>query len=123
MDIGITRIDHQNISGYGDIGTLGITLKDDISTLKLSGPVYKTLMLKAKQIKAINKNEALLSLNAGEDSVVVTNNPSITGIHSSTLDKSGIKVYPNPASGSLNLDINSADVKEIRMLNMIGEIV
>lgn len=120
MDVGITRIDHQNISGFGKIGDLGITLKDDVA-LKSASTIFKTLTLDAIQIKAIDKDENLIQLNVVPDNLVV-GNAVLTGINKYNTS-TGVKIYPNPASGIINLDLNSSDVNELKLVNIIGETV
>jgi hypothetical protein len=120
LDVGITRIDHQNISGFGKIGDLGITLKDDIA-LKIAAPIYKTLTIEATQIKAISNNETIIPLNEVPKSVVVQNT-AVTGIHKYTANTS-VAIYPNPASGSFTVNVNASDVKEMKLTNILGETV
>ncbi|MBI2270765.1 MAG: T9SS type A sorting domain-containing protein [Bacteroidetes bacterium] len=120
MDVGITRIDHQNVSGFGKIGDLNIYMRDDISG-KIASTLYKKLMLQAVQVKAISKDESIIQLNAGKDSIIVKQDVT-TGLNKYSISN-GIKVYPNPASGSFTVDVNSGDVKEMKLVNIIGETV
>ncbi|MCC6691105.1 MAG: T9SS type A sorting domain-containing protein [Bacteroidia bacterium] len=120
MDIGITRTDHQNISGFGTIGDLSITMRDNIQ-LKVAETFAKTLTLDAVQIKAIDKDENLIPLNAVSDDVVVVNaNPLSINRYKANVD---VRVYPNPASGLINIALGTADVKELKLVNIIGETV
>ncbi|MBI2269997.1 MAG: T9SS type A sorting domain-containing protein [Bacteroidetes bacterium] len=120
LDVGITRIDHTNISGFGKIGDLSITMKDDIS-LKAASKIYKTLTLDAVQIKAISNDETLIPLNVVSSSVVVENADPMS-INKYKAD-AAVRIYPNPASGLINLELNNADVKELKLVNIIGETV
>ncbi len=120
LDVGITRIDHQNISGSGIIGSLGITMRDDILAFKITGPTYKTLMLSAQSVMAISNNDSIIQLNAVQDSVVVEQLP--TGIKNLNANNA-VKVYPNPASGSFTVELNASSVKELKLINIVGETI
>jgi len=116
LDVGITRIDHKAISGSGTIGVLNITMKDDI-LLRMKTHYY-LLNLFATQIKAINNNDSVLEVNGVPVSIVVSQ--VSTGINSLNIS-SGIKLYPNPASGSFTIDLSQNQVKEMDLFNVIGE--
>lgn len=113
MDVGITRIDHQNVSGFGKIGELDIYMRDDISG-KIASTLYKKLMLQAVQIRAISKDESIIQLNAGKDSVIVEQGIT-TSINKYNKSKV-VTVYPNPASDKFIIDLSMTNVKEIRLL-------
>ncbi len=120
LEVGITRTDHQDISGSGTVATLNIGMKDDIG-MRTSGRIFKTLMLSAVQVKAINSNDSAISFNAVADSVVVEQGGTagINGLSST----SNVKIYPNPASGSFSVELNSLAVQKIQLMNVLGEIV
>lgn len=120
MDIGITRIDHKNISGFGQIGELSIYMRDDISG-KITSTIYKTLHLEAVQIKAISKDESTVQVNAGKDSVVVGQGTT-TGLQQQSIS-TNVVVFPNPTSNSFTIDLNNSDVKEMKLTNILGETV
>ena len=120
MDVGITRIDHQNISGSGQIGELGFTLKDDVA-LKFANPEFKTLTLEATQITLINKDDSIIQVNSLPDSVVVQNN--FTTRVPVVAKNIPIRVYPNPVSSVLLLDLNKNNALEVKLVNMLGECI
>lgn len=113
LDIGISRTDHQNVSGFGKIGDLIIIPKGNSE--------YKKLIVSASAIKAIDKSETLLSLNAGKDSVVIKKQ-ILTGIGQHQTGAT-IGVYPNPSSDVINIDLSVHEVKEVKITSIVGEVI
>jgi hypothetical protein len=120
MDIAIVRTNQQNVSGYGKIAELNFRVKDDVSG-QPSGTIYKTLTLETSKLKSISSAEVIIPVNVGKDSVVIKNAGPL-GIRQHTHSGS-VKVYPNPTSGIINVDINMVDVKLVRLINILGETV
>lgn len=120
MDIAIVRTNHQDVSGYGKIAELNLRLKDDMSG-QPSGTVYKKLILETSKLRSINATEVIVPLNIGKDSVIIKNTGPL-GIKQHVRSGS-VKVYPNPASGIINIDISMAEVQTIQLVNILGETV
>ena len=120
LDVGITRIDHKNVSGSGQIGELNFYMREDIAG-KISGTLMKTLTLETSLIKAISKDETIIPINVGKDSIVTVQKAPL-GISSYASSKT-MRVYPNPTAGVLNVDLSGNETKEVKLVNIIGEVI
>lgn len=118
IDIALTRIDGQNISGSGPIAKLHVTIEDII------------LLNQQNDDKFINFNIIDVRL------IDVTEQQKETGPLSSTVLLAGqatnikelgkafnVEVYPNPASNWLMIDGSNVEVKQIEMLDLNGALI
>jgi len=113
VDIGMTRIDHTNVSGFGQIGELNFVMQDD-----LAGIIAKTLQLTFSNVIVISNDESIIPVGTGGDSLVVV------GIDDAQyLLEKHIKVYPNPASRTVHISLNNIKAEKIRLMNVLGEIL
>ncbi|MBL7893379.1 MAG: T9SS type A sorting domain-containing protein, partial [Bacteroidia bacterium] len=119
MDIGITRINHQNISNYGEIGELTIPIKNSMPDLPVQK--YHTLFISDSQVRAVSNDGSDVPINFGIDSVVIEM-PDVIGIAKHNTS-GGITLFPNPASDIINVELNNISVKEMRLINILGETV
>ena len=120
VDIGITRTDHMNISGNGEVCSINITVNN------VSG-IYSAKMLNVYEyftisnVVLLDKDGNPLSLNVQGDSVQILN-----GLHDLTLDNK-IKVYPNPANQfvfvSSSLPINNIELFDITGREVYSSII
>ncbi len=115
MDIGITRTDHKNISGYGEIGKLTIIMPDNVGGKRL---IRKELRFGLENIKAIDNVEDDISLYTVGDSVLFYGYSS--GIAPLTNTDNNIRLYPNPAQSTLHLDAGKELISEIGISDMLG---
>jgi len=116
LNIGITRIDHKNISGYGELGTLSIVMQDNVGGKTW---IDRTVILNVQDVKMITATENLIPIFATSDSMRVSFNHS-SGINN-ILPDNAIQMYPNPVSQSMTLDAGNQLIQEIRIMNVVGE--
>ncbi len=95
IDLGLTRIDHKNVSGYGNFAILSIPVKATISQKNIKTALS---ISNNTQISFDGKN---IPLYFSSDSVVVTQHTNAINPVSQFL--SGINVYPNPFSSSASV--------------------
>jgi hypothetical protein len=112
IDVGVTRTDHTNVSGSGQIGVLSVTMNTE---------VYGKTLISVGQTTCISNAEAIIQLNSGKDSVFVSNSGP-TGINSMS-DSRTVNIYPNPTSGSFVVDLNGNEVREMKLINVFGQTV
>lgn len=115
LDIGLTRIDNTNKSGYGKIGELNLPIRVDLPG---NNPIK--LFIKTTKIRSINNAETNIALNSGIDSVIVIPKGSPLAINKYS-NSSKVSVYPNPTSGLITIELNASDIKSIRLVNILGE--
>lgn len=70
VEVGITRIDHQDTSGYGEICRIGIAMQDDISA-KVESFIAKTAAFQLDGAAMVAADERITFLSGDIDSVVV----------------------------------------------------
>ena len=121
MDVALTRIDHQNISGHGTIGELNFITIDNLSGKET---LYQTLDLYITDVKLIRNNEDEVQLGIQNDSIVVTNLG--ISVHELNSLEAGISVYPNPTKDVLNVVIESTAFGQqttAEILNATGQVI
>ena|GEM_PF-5773280 len=117
MDIGITRTDHNNISGYGQIGVLNIITPDNVGGKR---EVTKELNFDVENAKAIDNKESDISLYTSGDSTLFY---GYSAVKSPNYVANHVKIYPNPANSVLHLDAYKDFISEITVSNILGESV
>lgn len=118
LDIAVTRTNHTNISGYGQIGTLDIVMKDDIVP-KLASTFTKKFQLDITSVKAIKVDETPVFLNALKDSVIIKVYQVMTGINNS-IGADEFVVYPNPATEKLIIR-SAGIISKVELINSLGQ--
>ncbi len=98
LQIGLTRIDQQSRSGYGEIGTI----KMKITTDNINGKddLYYFLNAFINNVTMIDEEGNELQTNAGGDSVAV--HYEETSINE--LDEGLIQIYPNPSDNYIVIE-------------------
>ncbi len=124
MDVALTRIDHQNITGYGTIGELSFITIDNLSGKQT---LYETLALEITDVRLIRNDESLVPIGVQNDSIVVTDLDNAVNELSSL--EASISVYPNPTKDVLNVvfsDVNLSVVEgqtTAEILNATGQVI
>lgn len=121
MDVALTRIDHQNISGYGTIGELHFITIDNLSGKQT---LYETLQLELSDVRLIRNDESEVVLGIQNDSVVVTDLGS--AINELNTLEAGTSIYPNPARELLTVSLPAGLQGmnyELTILNAAGQAV
>lgn len=114
LDIALSRIDHVSTSGWGRIGIINFTMKDDISG---KGAISEILNLSFSGVKAIDNNENELNVFHETGSIVVTE----TGTSISENTQEGLfEIYPNPAGDIVYVKSIDAAIEQIRIYDLSG---
>lgn len=116
IDIGITRINHQNVSGYGEIAQLGFVMQDDISgKIDIQQFLFNALTsLHFTWEKFIDVQENPVNVN-----------PLPVDLHITGTDAENMttwSVYPNPASSEIRI-ATDMDVQQVQLYTMDGRLV
>lgn len=121
LDVALTRVDHQNISGYGTIGELHFITIDNLSGKQT---LYETLELEISNVRLIRNDESEVDLGIQNDSIIVTDLDN--AIHQLSSMEAAISVFPNPAKDLLTLSIaqkNGTANMKFEILNAMGELI
>jgi uncharacterized delta-60 repeat protein len=113
----VTRINHVNRSGNGEIAQI----KFKITTDNISGKnlMYYNNVNFISAVTAIDSAGNPIDLNAGVDSALVEFTP--TGIR--TIEQFQAAIYPNPASGKLFIKSDEALLEHVTLCNLLGETI
>jgi len=120
IEIAVTRTDHNNVDGFGQIGVFGIITIDNLSG-KVS--LIDTIVFVISDVTIISNDETIKNVNLGTASVIIEDIGTGIDNYNEVLS-SAIKVYPNPASDVINIEINDdININKITLTNMLGELI
>ncbi len=117
IDIALCRTNHISVSGQGSIGTVSLTMKDDISGRPLN-TLEKYLKVEITKYKLVDSN--------GDTSEVVVKNDSIkvaqlVGVKN--LDYSNqVSIFPNPAKNIVTFKSLNNTIQKIELYSIDGKI-
>jgi hypothetical protein len=117
VDIALCRTDHANVSGNGEVASVSMTMKDDISGKIMNG-VTKTLQINITKAKLIGMNGDTISYTATGDSLVVDQ------LSTSSLPVkivSQVKLYPNPAHDFTLLTSTTSNLLKAEVYSLQGK--
>lgn len=119
LEVAVARKDRINVNGYGQIGTLFFTIREDI--LRSAGPNSNNILISIDNIRVIDKNNNEI----GTDPIasIVTISP-ITSIAEKLAKKEAITVFPNPAKTSIQVVSNNINnIETIQLYTTTGQLV
>jgi hypothetical protein len=113
-DLALTRTNHTNIGGYGQIATISYTMKDDISGKDL---INLPLTLGFDRVRMITNAEHLKPIFS--DNILELRVYQEVGIGEA--GKMQVQVYPNPANSTLFVKADKVALKDMKILNLLGQ--
>jgi len=121
LDLGFTKLDQTNITGYGNLANVSYILIDDIAGK--TSDEYLTVSLQAffTNVVAIKADGSGIPLDVVGDTVIVRQLSTSIKQEISNFD---IKVYPVPADNLLHIQLPSnALAEQIEIYNTVGMLV
>lgn len=112
IDVAVVRIDQTNRDGMGQIGTLNLTIKDDI----LKKATTQRLDLLISDVRIITNTETERLASTPPTDILVSTITSTNNMSISTY----VNVFPNPTKTDLNIQSNQ-EIQSIRLFNMAGQ--
>lgn len=97
LDASVVRITHNDVSGFGKIGTFQFVLKDSV--------FYPEMHLNVYAGNKINQAGIISPLNSCIDSIQILNNGTPTVLKETMINN--ITVYPNPASDYVKINFGT----------------
>lgn len=113
-DLAITRHDGNNITGFGQIGTLNFTIQDDIM---LRGGNLQ-FVFSIDNVEMIDNQATVTPVDGQDNTLVITS----TNTNNPLLDHK-IDIFPNPASEQIQIRAEEMIIEDIIMLNITGQVV
>ncbi|MFK7920935.1 MAG: T9SS type A sorting domain-containing protein [Bacteroidia bacterium] len=117
VDVGITRTDQIEESGFGRIGTFTFVMVDDIAKMGAKD----SMMLDFTGVVLQRLDGSPIPVNTQGGQVVVEEGATNTGI-TPTLDWE-INLYPNPSQGSMTLEIPAQRNAQLEIVDLMGRSV
>ncbi len=115
IEVAVTRIDGNNIGGSGQIGRMCFTIQDDI--IRGTDSLFT---FNVTNVTAIDKDRTILSIQGDERAIHWESIINIAN-HTTAIDLSNkIKVYPNPASDYLNIEVNDVLIETVEIYDLTG---
>jgi len=110
FDLGLSRINQENTSGYGYIGKVAMVIMEN-----LEGKTFVPFEIRITNVKAIDKDGKLIALNT---------EPQIVDVVSSvenTPRPLEAKVYPNPVNDLLFIE--TEQIADLKIFDSQGQLV
>ena len=116
LDIGLTRIDHLNANGHGNLVKINVVTIDNISGKNEA--IAKTLGMQIVEMQAVTRDFEDLQFDMSGDSTVVYQEG--TSLPPIPVERT-IKVYPNPAHNLVRIEAPGAELQELKIYNLLGQ--
>ncbi|MBL4648485.1 MAG: T9SS type A sorting domain-containing protein [Aureispira sp.] len=113
IEVAVVRIDHTNRGGTGQIGTLNLTIKDDI----LRKSTTQRLDLLISNVRIITNTETERFASTPPTDILISTTTSTTDLTAAT---TYVNVFPNPAKTTLNIQSND-EIQWLRLYNLAGQ--
>jgi len=120
IELAISRKDKQTINGFGQIGSINFTIKDDVWIGKISQDDSTILVpFTISEIRLIDSSNTEIGTNPQTSVVHIVHNTSVHKINHN-LD---IRLFPNPTSGLLHVISKGATIESIELFTPTGQLV
>lgn len=116
IDIAITRIDGQNISGRGAIASLHVTIEDIILFDADDGLIYFSI----DHVKAIDFAEEERPMTPEARSMIITGQTTPTD---DVLHESSVDIFPNPAADHLVIQSEGVVPERLIIMSPLGIVI
>lgn len=121
LDLGFTKLNQQNTTGFGPLARVSYILIDDIAGKTNDNEIFADLNIYFTNVVAISADGTVIPLDVQGDTVVVKQ--TITGI-TNLNQTNNFKIYPVPTNNKLEIQLPNATVTErIEVYNSIGALV
>lgn len=117
IDVALTRTDGRNVSGYGRIGKVKITIEDVI--LNLREEENPKIQLGIENVRLINNADQIIPVTPLPSTPTAKKGVS-TSAYDPYLD-ARIRVYPQPARDQLFLDYGDLHLRSVQLLQIDGK--
>ena len=119
IDIALSRTNHTNVSGNGEIVTVSMVMKDDISG-KIMSTFAKILHVTISKVKIVSATGDTVSVSVAGDSITAWE--VTTGIEKYD-NSSSIKVFPNPAQDIVKIQSAVNNIQKTELYSLQGKLI
>lgn len=122
LQLGFTKLNQTNITGYGNIANVSYILIDDIAGKSQMDEINATLNVYFTNVMAISADGTIIPLDVEGDTVVVRQ--LVSSIAKEPVLAEDIRVYPVPASNMISVQLpQNTAMKQIEVYNSVGALV
>lgn len=120
IEVAISRKDKTPVDGYGPIGALNFTIKDDLimGRLLVSDSIISPVTI--SDVRLIDHNNTEIGTTPLTGSITILELLSIDPPKKENLD---IQLFPNPTDGLLNIISKKARITSIQLFNATGQLI
>ena len=115
IEVAVSRKDRLNTTGFGQIGSLNLTIRDDI----LRSNATRTMDISISNIRLIRNNNVEIGTAPQVGTVTVNLISAIEDANNDFI----VNVFPNPAQELLNVRSDNAQLESIQLFNATGQLV
>ncbi|MES2837618.1 MAG: choice-of-anchor tandem repeat GloVer-containing protein [Bacteroidota bacterium] len=113
--VAVTRKNHTNVSGNGEIGEFHFKTKDVISGAN-------DLNINLSNVKLIDNTGFVINVQNQGDVIVLKD--KLLSVESNTINKNSISIYPNPNNGLFTISATSSLIgADIKITTVTGQII
>lgn len=113
IDVGLTRIDHLPRDGFGQLGLIQLTIKDDI--LKSA---FRHLNMHISNVRLITDQEVEIPTNNLPTYVLIQLPTGVEELE----DNTGIRIFPNPTRSIISVESHEV-LEVVQLYNAMGQVV
>ncbi len=118
IEVAVTRINGQPITGLGPIGAVSFTIKDDLVMGRLSGDSIVS-PISISNVRLIDERNRIIGTFPKTGNIILEENLSTSRL----TKEAGILVFPNPAQAVLHLRSQQAELQRIQVFTATGQLV
>lgn len=115
IETAVTRIDGNNTNGFGQIGTLGFTIQDDI----IRGG-DSTFSFNILNTRAVESDASIVDVQGLSQDILWQTLIDIANKTTSIDLSNQLQVYPNPATSYLIISAKAVQIKNIKIFDITG---
>ncbi len=115
IEVAVARKDRINNTGFGQIGTLNLTIRDDI----LRSNSSQTMNLEITNVRLVSNDNRTLGTNNQTGVVTVALNTAMEELEADY----ELSIFPNPARYEVQLQTQGAKIQNIAIYNATGQLV
>lgn len=120
IEVAVSRKDKLPISGYGPIGALNFTIKDDLimGRLLITDSIISPVTI--SDVRLIDHQNVEIGTTPLTGSITIS---ELLSINAPDKEKLDIKLFPNPTDGLLNIVSKKARINSIQLFNATGQLI
>ncbi|MCP4442650.1 MAG: HYR domain-containing protein [Aureispira sp.] len=117
IETAVARINHINTSGFGQVGTFYITIRDDV----LRAPIAHDMPINITNVRLIDKDNNIIGTSTPTGILTVLEILTSTTEVKDT--KNSVAIYPNPSDGNITIKGENVQLEHLKVLSITGQTI